>query len=107
MLKEITLKQIVDIFKALSNEHRLAIFLRLSCCYEQAPAEGDNGQVCECVGALGEDLGIAQSTVSHHLKELSRCGLIKMERRGQNVECRVDPEVIQALIKFLESPNGC
>lgn len=58
----------------------------------------------ECVGELGKDLGIAPSTVSHHIKELYRAGLIKMERRGQNVECSVNPEMLSALALFFNHP---
>ncbi|MCP4448312.1 MAG: helix-turn-helix transcriptional regulator [Myxococcales bacterium] len=83
-------------FKALSNPHRLALFQQLtSCC---AP-----GTVCSveaatrCVGELGESLKIAKSTLSHHLKELNQAGLIQMERRGKQVMCWVDPEILKGL----------
>lgn len=88
-------------FKALSNPHRLNVFMRLasSCCLEgEVCSSGD--QICECVGVLGKDLGIAPSTVSHHLKELHRSGLIEMKRHGQRIECWVDPEVLEALAGF-------
>jgi ArsR family transcriptional regulator len=45
-------------------------------------------------------LGIVPSTVSHHIKELRRAGLIRMERRGQKIECWVDPEVLKELAGF-------
>lgn len=74
----------------------------MTCCAEQIIHDKSDGQICECVGTLGEDLDIAPSTVSHHLKELARSGLIIMTRRGQHVECRVDPDVLEALIKFFQ-----
>jgi DNA-binding transcriptional ArsR family regulator len=90
-------------FKALSNPHRLNVFMRLasSCCLEGQSCSGDD-QICECVGVLGKDLGISPSTVSHHLKELQRSGLIKMKRHGQRTECWVDPEVLDALTAFFQ-----
>ncbi len=42
-----------------------------------------------CVGELGRGLGIGAPTVSHHLKELTRAGLIRTRKRGQNTECWV------------------
>ena len=55
---------------------------------------------CITVGDLGEGSGIAPSTVSHHLKELYRSGLIQMERQGQQVKCWVESSVLQELSEF-------
>ena len=94
-------EQFSEIFKALSNPHRLKIFMRLvECCGPNAPCDPGSEQMRECVGKLGRDLGIVPSTVSHHLKELHRAGLIRMERRGQNIDCWVDPQTVQNLAKF-------
>lgn len=97
--------RIARAFKALSNPHRLAIFVQLArCC---AP-----GQMCseprmgEVVGRLGAGLGIAPSTVSHHLKELREAGLIRMGRRGQFIECWVEPEVLESLAAFFDRRGG-
>ncbi len=98
------IEKFAEMFKALSNSNRLRIFLRLvSCCQpgtvtsikSNADPEG-----CACVGELGQDLGIVPSTISHHIKELRRAGLIRMERRGQKIECSIDPETIAALQCF-------
>lgn len=94
------LHQFAEIFKALSNPYRLEIFMRLTRCAEQMKDATSNGYICECVGTLGKDLAISPSTVSHHLKELSHSGLIIMTRRGQNVECQVNPEVLESLTAF-------
>ena len=99
-------KQLSEIFAALSNPYRLAIFMRLSCCNGDMKSGDSEGQICECVGALGKDLDIAPSTVSHHLKELARAGLITMNRRGQTTECQVDPQVVKAVAEFLKNPNS-
>jgi ArsR family transcriptional regulator len=86
-------------FKALSNPHRLRVFLRLAeacregCCCE--PSE----LTC-CVGELSEGLDIAPSTLSHHLKELHRVGLIRCERSGKNVNCCVDEGALTSLVQF-------
>jgi ArsR family transcriptional regulator, arsenate/arsenite/antimonite-responsive transcriptional repressor len=89
-----------NMFKALSNPYRVKIFMRLaSCCGDDSSCAADD-QVCECVGVLGKDLGIAASTVSHHIKELHRSGLIKLKRHGQRTECSIDPEVIDLMVAF-------
>ena len=98
------IEKFAEMFKALSNPNRLKIFMRLvSCCQPGTvasinPSTGMPG--CACVGELGEDLGIVPSTISHHIKELRQAGLIRMERRGQKIECFIDPATLDALQKF-------
>lgn len=93
--------QLSEMFKALSNPHRLNIFMRLvNCCKPNGACAVDSNGMKACVGQLGRDLGIVPSTVSHHIKELHRAGLIRMERRGQKIDCWVDPEAIQDLAGF-------
>lgn len=53
-----------------------------------------------CVGDVSADLGIAPSTVSHHIKELVRAGLISTARHGREVHCWVAPEVLRDLGRF-------
>jgi ArsR family transcriptional regulator, arsenate/arsenite/antimonite-responsive transcriptional repressor len=93
-----------EVFKALANPNRLQIFLRLiSCCPPGTKCISDvAGQ--RCVGELSQGLEIDPSTVSHHLKELRRSGLIRMERRGKNILCWVDPETVLAVANLL---TGC
>ncbi len=88
------------IFKALSNPNRLKIFFSLATCCKPGTIgifEPDN---TACVGDIGKDLDIVPSTVSHHIKELRQVGLIKTQRRGQNIECWVDPEILDELKYF-------
>ena len=96
--------ELSESFKALSNPNRLQIFLRLlNCC--------EIGTVCStdtingfCVGDLGKELAVAPSTLSHHIKELQRAGLIKTQRNGKNIECFVNIEKVDTLKEFF-SPN--
>jgi len=89
-----------DMFKALSNPHRLKIFMRLSSCCVPGTVFEAEAAATACVGDLGQNLGLSPSTVSHHIKELHRAGLIRMERRGQKTDCWVDPEVLSTLSQF-------
>jgi ArsR family transcriptional regulator, arsenate/arsenite/antimonite-responsive transcriptional repressor len=93
-----------EIFRALSNPNRLEIFLRLvSCCPPGTKCEAGIG-LRQCVGELGKGLEIDPSTVSHHIRELRQSGLIRMERRGKNMLCWVDPETAIATANLL---TGC
>ena len=91
-----------DMFKALSNEHRLALFKRLMTCCAPGTKCSPEDAVRFCVGELGEGLDIAPSTLSHHLKELNRAGLVEMERRGKQVECWVEPATLRSLSEFFK-----
>ena len=87
-------------FKALANPHRLSIFIKLAGKQVGTVSCEVTDGACACVGELGSDLNIAPSTVSHHIKELNRAGLIELERKGQNVYCTVRPEVLTKLAGF-------
>jgi DNA-binding transcriptional ArsR family regulator len=41
------------------------------------------------------------STVSHHLMELRRAGLIPMKRRGKNILCRAETDALMGLEQLL------
>ncbi len=96
---------LADMFKALGNPHRLAIFHRLATCCEPGTC-CDLEAVRYTVGQLGEGLEIAPSTLSHHLKELHRAGLIEMERRGKQVICWIDAAVLDRLAGFFTTTEN-
>jgi ArsR family transcriptional regulator, arsenate/arsenite/antimonite-responsive transcriptional repressor len=88
-------------FKALSNPQRLKIFLKLcNCCGGKSSCEASEEGIRRCVGDLGEDLDLAASTVSHHIKELRQAGLLHVERQGQRMECWVSEEALEILTAF-------
>ena len=96
----------VAAFKALSHPHRLAIFLRLAkCCKKHSCSEDECSRFC--IGELGKGLGIGQPTVSHHLKELTRAGLIRTRKRGQATECWVTETTLDDLAEvFLKAKRA-
>jgi len=98
-IRNTSVDQYAALFKALANPGRLKIFLRLvSCCAPGVACEVEGARAC--VGELGANLGLAPSTISHHIKELHRAGLIEMQRRGQKIECWIPAEVLSALAGF-------
>lgn len=94
---------LATMFRALSNPHRLALFHRLMNCCAPGTHCGLDEATHFCVGELGDGLEIAPSTLSHHLKELHRAGLIQMERRGKFVECWLEPGVLAELNTFFKT----
>ena len=90
-------------FKALANPQRLQIFLQLvtRCGLPDCCDASSLGNRC-CAGELGKPLDIAASTLSHHLKELRQAGLMHVERRGQKIECWINPEPLQFLASFFD-----
>ena len=96
----ISSEQAAAAFRALGNPQRLRLFQRLMACCVKGQACCDADSAKRCVGDLGEDVDVAPSTVSHHLKELRSAGLIHMKRRGRHIECWVEPDTLQMFAAF-------
>lgn len=106
---------IADKFKALGDPTRLSIFQFLRECCEPV-AVGEEGEVRRVEGpTVGEvccsvtGANKITSTISFHLKELRTAGLITMEKRGKNMICGVDRQVLCDLAVFLSDsrePGG-
>ncbi len=79
-------------FAALGSEPRLEVIRTLVRAGPQGLA----------VGALQERLGIAASTLSHHLRFLAAAGLLSQERQGRSLICRASFANISALVGFLQ-----
>jgi ArsR family transcriptional regulator, zinc-responsive transcriptional repressor len=83
-----SLQTVGFVAKSLSDENRLRILLCLN-----------NGK--KSVSGIVEELNLSQPLVSHHLKELRRSLLVKVERRGPFIyyeiaDARI-PEILEAL----------
>lgn len=98
--------QLVDIFKALANPHRLKIYNILTECCSPGSACGSDAIYNCCVGDLDSQLDIAASTLSHHLKELNRAGLIEMTRDGKQVRCSVNRDSLLQLQNYFASNHN-
>jgi len=85
------------VFKALGDPARLRIvgFLRrpaAECC-SFADA------VCAC--DIETALGLAQATISHHMKILQQAGLVSGEKRGRWVHYRLNREAFARAAEWL------
>ena len=79
-----------DIFKALAHPARVAILQHLA---------NTNGCVC---GGLVDELGLAQATVSQHLRELKRAGLIRGTVSGKSICYCIHPEGWKKAAELME-----
>lgn len=70
---------VADIFKALSDEHRLKMLEFIATKDPDACRTGEG--ICAC--DVQEIIGLAQPTVSQHLRILVNAGLLDVERRGK------------------------
>lgn len=87
LLEEADATVLSEQFAALADPVRLRLVSLL------ANAEG--GAVCAC--DLVTPVGRSQPTVSHHLKVLTRAGLVTSERRGRNIWYAVVPAALESL----------
>jgi DNA-binding transcriptional ArsR family regulator len=76
---------------ALAQEHRLALFRLLV----QA---GDGGMPA---GAIAEALGVPNSSLSFHLAQLSRAGLVRQQRQHRSIIYSADYQAMNALVGYL------
>lgn len=99
---------LIEAFKALGNPHRLALMKRLltqslSCSEADRPEQCELDPTCCGFADLVEDLDVSKSTVSHHLKELRRAGLVERIREGRQVFVRANTDRIEELRQFLDA----
>ncbi len=78
------------LLRALGDEARLEIVGRLAAA---------GGPVCVC--DLMPGLGLAQPTVSHHLRVLKEAGVVRCERRGTWVYYTLELSILGALADLL------
>lgn len=76
---------------ALAQEHRLALFRLLV----QAGEEG------LAAGAIADALGVPNSSLSFHLAQLTRAGLIRQERQSRSLIYRADYAMMNDLVSYL------
>src|SRR5580658_3117066 len=88
--------EVIDALGALAHEHRLAIFRLL---VERGPEGLAAGQIAERVG-------LVPSSLTFHLQNLQRAGLINQVRASRQLIYSADFEVMNGLVGYL-TENCC
>jgi ArsR family transcriptional regulator len=83
------------LFAALANPARVRIVNLLA---------GSGDPVCLC--NLVEPLGLAQATVSQHLKKLVDAGLVSREERGKWSYFSLDSQAFERVAALVDLPEG-
>lgn len=91
MSSELDEGEIVKALAALAQAQRLRAFRALVVA-------GPEGLT---PGAMAEQLGVAPSALSFHLKELAHAGLVSSEPRGRNLIYRASFDRMGALLAYL------
>ncbi len=91
------IKKLAKIFKALSNENRLELYLQIVKKHETSFSTEDSCLISD----ITDCLRIGAPTISHHLKELANADLIYTEKRGKFLVCRVNEEISSEVNKLL------
>jgi len=85
------LVRFADMLSAMGTEPRLRIVRLLLAAHPE-------GMV---VGEIGAELGIPNSTLSHHLEKLKNEELVKVQRESTFLRYSANNEVLQELLAFL------
>jgi ArsR family transcriptional regulator, arsenate/arsenite/antimonite-responsive transcriptional repressor len=85
-----------DLFKALADPARVRIVNLIATA---------GGAVCAC--DFNDALGLAQPTVSHHLKKLSDAGLLEREQRGKWAYFSLKRDAVEKLAAVADMKGVC
>jgi DNA-binding transcriptional ArsR family regulator len=91
MVKAELLAKYADMFSAIGQEPRLRILQLLLSAHP-------NGMV---VGEIQDELGIPNSTLSHHLDKLKNEDLVLVQRESTFLRYKANTEALQELLQFL------
>jgi ArsR family transcriptional regulator len=87
---------VISALSALAHEHRLAIYRML---VERGPAGLS-------AGAIGERVGLLPSSLTFHLQNLQRAGLITQQRLSRQLIYTADFNAMNGLVGYL-TENCC
>jgi ArsR family transcriptional regulator len=96
MLDEEEAAATAELFKALADPARVRVVNVLATTGEPV-----------CVCELIEPLGLAQPTVSHHLKKLTEAGLLEREQRGKWAYFSLRRDAVEKLAAVADLKGVC
>ncbi len=91
LIDEGSAETVARMFKALGDTTRVRLLSMI------AATEGHEACLCD----LTEPTGLAQPTVSHHMKLLVDAGLVTREQRGRWAYFRIVPGILESLATIL------
>ena len=83
-----------QVFKALSDPARVKILSMVATA---------DGPVCAC--EFTPALSLSQATVSHHLKKLTKTGLLEREQRGKWAYFSLNADALERLAGLIRIPE--
>jgi ArsR family transcriptional regulator, arsenate/arsenite/antimonite-responsive transcriptional repressor len=90
MITELSLKQVEKISKALGDPYRLKIMKIV----------GSSDTCTQCCDVSAE-FNLAQSTMSHHIKQLIDAELLIADKDGRNLKFVINKEVCNAYASYI------
>ncbi len=95
-LSDVEAQGTAELFKSLGDPARVRIVNILATA-------GDSVCICD----LNKPLGLAQPTVSHHMKKLLEAGLVDRDQRGKWAYFSLKPEAIEKLAAVADLKGVC
>jgi ArsR family transcriptional regulator len=92
MITSLTIKQVEKISKALGDPYRLKIMKIVS----------NNDSCTQCCDVSAE-FNLAQSTMSHHIKQLVEAELLIADKDGRNLKFAINKEVCSAYASYISN----
>ena len=92
MVTELNIKQVEKISKALGDPYRLKIMKIVS-----------NSASCSQCCDVSAEFNLAQSTMSHHFKQLVEAELLIADKEGRNLKFVINKEVCTAYAAYISN----
>ena len=92
MITSLSIKQVEKISKALGDPYRLKIMKIVS----------NNNSCTQCCDVSAE-FNLAQSTMSHHIKQLVEAELLIADKDGRNLKFAINKEICSAYAAYIRN----